>query len=274
MDLADTEWVFKSSRDELDEADSFWLQSSKLGFTFDDAFDVDTSYDQLDIGQPTNSKTSTLPIDLNCGLSDASKDVIILSGPREGEIRRIVSHVKTQASETLGKSRSSSLSIIRNIFKSGEKSFAAKLKSKQDKLLFLDKSIDRSDGDFILAAVLHMKRTLNDRLFLNHIKQRPLALQAYANYLRSTDQNEQLLDLLSSQANSHEEVAITALTRVIKSTAASLDSSGGVEKKIRLLRQCNSSYFANATGTSKDLLEFWSLLVNDEICLLERQLPI
>lgn len=276
MELPAGEWVYTSIKDQEYEDDARWVQSTKAGFDFDKGIDVYTPYDQFDVELPTNSKnctTTQLPDDLTTNLPDTSKDIIILNGPREGEIRRLVSHVKNQANEILSKSRSSSLSTIRTIFKSGDKSLAAKLKSKQDKLLFLDKSIDRSDGDFILSAVLHMKRTLNDGLFLNLIKQRPVALQAYANYLRSTDQTEKLLDLLSFQSNAHEDVAITALRRVVKSTA-SLDSSSDVEKKIRMLRQCNSSYFANAPGTSKDLLDFWSLLLNDEINLLERQLPI
>lgn len=183
--------------------------------------------------------------------------------------------MKNQAAEALNNcSKSSSLATIKKIFKDGDKTLAVALKSKQDKLLYLDRSIDRSDGDFILAAVLHMKRTLNAQLFLNSIKQRPLALETYVNYLRCTNQTEQLLDLLSSQNSCHEDIAVAALERVIKSTAATLDSTSGIQKKIKLLRQCNSAYFANSPGSSRELLDFWSSLLNDEISLLERQLPI
>lgn len=47
MDLANDEFEFKSTKEETDDDEAFWFQSTKGAFIFDDPSDVGTN--QLDV---------------------------------------------------------------------------------------------------------------------------------------------------------------------------------------------------------------------------------
>lgn len=139
------------------------------------------------------------------------------------------------------------------------------LKSKQDKLLFLNKAIERRDGDFVTTAVLHMKDTLSQRIFYQEINSRQEATDSYINFLRVTDQTDKLIDFLSMTGR-QEEAAIIKLKQAL--------SVKSPDSRKKAIIHCNMNYFSSAVGSSRDLLSFWSDFLTQETALLERQLPI
>lgn len=134
------------------------------------------------------------------------------------------------------------------------------LKSLDEKVAFLTSAIDRMDTNLVTCAVLHMRDTLSRRLFHRELINRPVAVDAYINYLCLTGQTDLMLDFLTMTGRP-EDAAIAKLKHCLLVT--------GVETRVRILRNCRQNFF-----TATDLLEFWGSLIEDEATLLERQLPI
>ena len=70
-------------------------------------------------------------------------------------------------------------------------------KSKQEKLEMLDKSIERLDGNAILAATLFLRNTLRRELFTKELMHRPVAVDHYCSYLQQSGDVEELHETLT-----------------------------------------------------------------------------
>lgn len=112
---------------------------------------------------------------------------------------------------------------------------------------------------------MHMKQTLSHRIFNQEIKSRPQAVESLINYLRVTEQTDQLFDFLSMTAR-HEEAAVVKLKQSLNTRNA--------ESKKKAISNCNMNHFSSSMGPSRDLLNFWSELLTNEVVLLERQIPL
>jgi len=267
--------------DQESEEDKRWNESKQSAFTFDD-FDDDhwkfgnNGGDFFSSSSSTTAKKSpitnkdyesvtealkfslpdTLPPSLPTGDGDRRLDSVV---------SRLVKHNKLR----LLQRKEGSSAMISAIFQ-GSRHLISSLKSKEDKITFLDAAIDRHDGDYITAAVLHIKKTLSPRLFHQEMRERNEAIDSYINYLRVTEQTDSLTDFLSMVAR-HEEAAMTKLKHAM--------SVEGMEGRKRAIVNCSTNYFSASSLASSmtfksDLMTFWLSLLSDEVSLLERQLPI
>lgn len=140
------------------------------------------------------------------------------------------------------------------------------LKSTEDKCYFLDQAISRSDGNFIIMAVVHLKNTSSASIFNREVNKRPVAIEHYTHYLASKSNPNALIDFLTMTGNS-DEAAITKLKMSI--------ACNNIESKIRSLKHCNQNYFSIGNyGPSLDMFDHWATLATQFVTLLEQQLPI
>lgn len=151
-------------------------------------------------------------------------------------------------------------SLILHEVLNGQTEKVSSLKSLQAKIAFLTSAIERMDTNLVTCAVLHMRNTLSRRLFHQQLVNRPVAEDAYINYLRLTEQTDLMLDFLTMTGRP-EDAAIAKLKHCLVVS--------GVETRVRMLRNCRQNFFS-----STERLEFWGSLIEDEATLLERQLPI
>jgi len=186
---------------------------------------------------------------------------VISVGDCGTEIKIQVSRIKKKNKFRQLRSSEEFETTIDAIFR-GDKDLIRCLRSRQEKLAFLDMAIQRCDTDFVTAAVIHMKNTLRQRLFLQEIKSRPDGMDAYINYLRVTEQNELLFDFQSILGRPEAQIIKLKQALSIKSPIMRRNA----------INRCNTDHFASSVGPSRDLLIFWGGLISDESTLLEKQI--
>lgn len=159
----------------------------------------------------------------------------------------------------------STAEIIKRIIK-GEDQYCYYLKSREDKVLLLDKCIEHNDGNAIMTAVLFLERTLSLKVFNYEISKRPKAIDHFTCYLRDSKKTSQLVDFLT-MLGKYEDAAMVKLKQA--------NAASNTEAKIKNLRNCNLNYFAGFVGSGfGETFAFWSGLIDEQVALLERQLPI
>lgn len=130
-------------------------------------------------------------------------------------------------------------------------------RSKKEKLNLLDTALDSFDGNVVIAVVLALEKSLETSVFLEILKQKPVAAHHYVAYLKDTQQYDELTSTLSA-LNRLEEVALA-----MHAVACRKESAERIIYLKKCLNTCN-----------KMSLESLSKSVNEHIDLLERQIAI
>ncbi|KAI1287711.1 Spermatogenesis-defective protein 39 -like protein [Halotydeus destructor] len=260
-----TDWFDKIAEDE------YWGQTNHESFSFDEP---DETGKQL---APTSNAPKVFSSKPNAestpkkssGISSSLVQNAVKIPLANEEIKRYhisVSDGKIGTSLTLNGS-SKPIDLVKKVL-SGEHHYCYFLKSKESKLLLLDKAIESYDGDAITSAVLYLEQTMSKKLFNYELGKRQLAVDHYVCYLQSmgpSRQNE-LVDFLTMLGN-YEDAAMLNLKQ-------SLNTSN-VTTKLKNLRSCNQNYFSGFVGQGfGEIFDFWASQIQDYMCLLERQLPI
>ncbi|KAL4237699.1 spermatogenesis-defective protein 39 [Mactra antiquata] len=133
-------------------------------------------------------------------------------------------------------------------------------KSKEDKLLLLDKAIASHDGNAIIAAVIFMKRTLTDALFNLELLRRPVAVDQYLAYLKAHYNLNAYANMLE-MLNRTEELAMFKYKQSV--------SVNDPAAKIQRVKGCLQSYFEMSPS-----LQHECGLLKQQVSLLERQRPV
>uniref|UniRef100_A0A8R1Y225 Vps16 C-terminal domain-containing protein n=1 Tax=Onchocerca volvulus TaxID=6282 RepID=A0A8R1Y225_ONCVO len=131
-------------------------------------------------------------------------------------------------------------------------------RSKKEKLDLLEAALESYDGNVIIAVVLSLERSLETSVFLDIIKEKPIAVNHYIAYLKDMKNFDQLTSTLLA-LNRTEEVAL-----VLYSVACRKQPS----ERIVYLKKC-----LNSCSAVSSLVAF-SKSVNEYIDLLERQIII
>uniref|UniRef100_A0A915PVG5 Vps16 C-terminal domain-containing protein n=1 Tax=Setaria digitata TaxID=48799 RepID=A0A915PVG5_9BILA len=131
-------------------------------------------------------------------------------------------------------------------------------RSKKEKLDLLEAALDSYDGNVIIAVVLALERSLETSVFLDILKQKPVAVHHYIAYLKDVGNFDQLISTLLT-LNRMDEVAL-----VLYAVACKKETS----ERIAYLKKCLNACTANPS------LEAFSKSVNEYIDLLERQIII
>ncbi|EFO16596.2 hypothetical protein LOAG_11909 [Loa loa] len=131
-------------------------------------------------------------------------------------------------------------------------------RSKKEKLDLLDAALESCDGNVIIAVVLALERSLETSIFLDILKQKPVAACHYVAYLKDTKNFDQLTSTLLA-LNRTEEVAL-----VLYSVACKKQPNERIAHLKKCLNVC----------TAVPSLEAFSKSVNEYINLLERQIVI
>lgn len=133
-------------------------------------------------------------------------------------------------------------------------------KSKEQKLSVLDAALKYHDGNAIVAAVLHMKRTLKSTIFNQELIRRPDAMNHYISYLNSHHEYAELSDVLTMLGQTSDS-AMLNYKMALRSK----------EPKSRLsnLKNCYTNHFQSDPSLASD-----ASLIGEHIALLERQIPI
>ena len=152
--------------------------------------------------------------------------------------------------------------LIKSII-NGDNYYLHHIKSKEDKIRLLELAIDSCDGDAIITIILFMKQTLNSKLFKNEISNRTEAINHYLNYLKLTNQWNELISFQSMLGRA-DDAAITAHSQAIKPKLLS--------SKISNLKRCRDLYCNSFNSNSE--LKFIFDTINEQVDLLERQQPI
>lgn len=142
----------------------------------------------------------------------------------------------------------------------GEPYALASFKSKEDKLALLDTAIKTHEGNAIIAAVIHLKRTIKDQIFNLELRKRPEAVDQYLVYLRSHYNLKELEDVLGMLGRT-EEVAMLKLKQAV--------SVSDPVAKIDRLKSCLGAHFKHYASLEHD-----ASLIEQQIDLLHRQRPV
>lgn len=131
-------------------------------------------------------------------------------------------------------------------------------RSKKEKLDLLEAALESYDGNVIIAVVLALERSLKTSIFLDILKQKPVAAHHYVSYLKDMKNYDQLTSTLSA-LNRTEEVALVLYSVACKKPP---------NERIVYLKKCLNSC------TAIPSLQAFSKSVNEYIDLLERQIII
>lgn len=198
----------------------------------------------------TDSAVSLLCAEMFVTRLSVENVIASLRRPREGECEEW--------------KRSNVQKICSRIFE-GNNKMVHYLKSKEDKCYFLDQAISRSDGNFIIMAVVFLRSTCSSSIFNREVSKRPAAIDHYIRYLTSKASHNVLMDFLTMTGRS-DEAAVTKLKMCL---------SCNIESKIRQLKHCNQNFFSIVNyGSGQEVSDHWATLATQFVTLLEQQLPI
>ncbi|CAG0880277.1 unnamed protein product, partial [Darwinula stevensoni] len=133
-------------------------------------------------------------------------------------------------------------------------------KKMSDKVSLLSGAIKSGDGNAVLAALLHLRKTLKKSLFQKLLLEQVVAADHYIEYLKIRYEHQELLDLLAV-LDRVEEAAMLKFSLAM--------SKVDPESRLKALQNAHRTHFLGNPVLSQEASS-----VLEEIRLLEQQMPI
>ncbi|XP_038629856.1 spermatogenesis-defective protein 39 homolog isoform X1 [Scyliorhinus canicula] len=130
-----------------------------------------------------------------------------------------------------------------------------RFRSLNDKLHLVDEAVRTHDGNVITAVLIFLKKSLSKEILFRELEYRPVALQHFVYYLKETEEQKLLLEMLKVLGRTEEAALLQYKDHLsIKSQV----------KKTEYLKNCTGLPFAYDDAT----------FVRDHYTLLDRQIII